>query len=97
MCLVNVTLITFIIINVTLAQELHDLISQKKCRERNRLINTDKYDLYSLVEAPIGEKLMLQCHYWYKSSNAINYILLKIDLILVVLKKMINNRKIGIE
>lgn len=34
------------------------------CRERNRKIISEKGDLYKLVEATVGETLMLQCHYW---------------------------------
>lgn len=37
----------------------------KKCRQRNRLIATDKGDLYTVIDATFNEKLILQCHYWY--------------------------------
>lgn len=54
--------------------ELHIVISldavqnQEKetyCRERNRLINGDKSDIYHLAEALVGENIALMCHYWY--------------------------------
>ncbi|XP_044748732.1 uncharacterized protein LOC123309604 [Coccinella septempunctata] len=35
----------------------------ENCRERNRLITTEKGDLYALVDATVGEKLIMQCHY----------------------------------
>lgn len=38
---------------------------EKNCRERNRLVATVKGDLYRLVDATLGQKLVLQCHYWY--------------------------------
>lgn len=38
--------------------------NEKNCRDRNRLITTDKGDIYMLVDSIIGEKLILQCHYW---------------------------------
>lgn len=38
---------------------------EKKCRQRHRLIASDRGDLYTVVEATFNEKLILQCHYWY--------------------------------
>ena len=35
-----------------------------KCRERSRLIGSDKSDYYELIEAQIGQKVILACHYW---------------------------------
>lgn len=64
MIILNVAFVISTLINVCLTQELHELITKKKCREKNRLISTEKFDLYSLVEAPLGGQLMLQCHYW---------------------------------
>lgn len=38
--------------------------NEKNCRERNRLITTDKGDLYRVIDATFGQKLILQCHFW---------------------------------
>ncbi|XP_045479421.1 uncharacterized protein LOC123684279 [Harmonia axyridis] len=35
----------------------------ENCRERNRLITSEKGDLYALVDATVGEKVIMQCHY----------------------------------
>ncbi|KAK9872137.1 hypothetical protein WA026_016191 [Henosepilachna vigintioctopunctata] len=44
--------------------------SVENCRERNRLISTEKGDLYALVDAALGEKLILQCHYCREQDDS---------------------------
>lgn len=34
------------------------------CREKTRLIGTDKNDLYELVTAPLNGTVELECHFW---------------------------------
>lgn len=38
--------------------------NETNCRVRNRKINSDRGDLYKVVETCLGDKLMLQCHFW---------------------------------
>lgn len=52
-------------LNYSQEQSTSKIENEKNCRERNRLISTDGGDLYRLIDATSGQKLMLQCHYWY--------------------------------
>jgi hypothetical protein len=42
--------------------------NHKNCRDRNRLIENEKGDLYTLIDATLQQKLTLQCHYWYANT-----------------------------
>lgn len=56
----------------------------ENCRERNRLITSEKGDLYALVDATVGEKLIMQCHYWYVNFEYISiskFIVAEVDIV----------------
>lgn len=58
----QILLYTFLfVLNLSFCQESDFEI---KCREQNRLIGSDKSDYYELIEAQIGQKVILACHYW---------------------------------
>lgn len=61
------TCIISVLIKLNSSQEetTSKIENEKNCRERNRLISTDSGDLYRLIDATSGQKLTLQCHYWY--------------------------------
>lgn len=40
----------------------------KNCRDRERLVEHEKGDLYTLIDAMLDQKLTLQCHYWYEND-----------------------------
>lgn len=46
-------------------KEVEKIENVKNCRERNRLITADSGDIYALIDVIYGQKLVLQCHYWY--------------------------------
>ncbi|KAJ8955048.1 hypothetical protein NQ314_006926 [Rhamnusium bicolor] len=48
----------------TLSQEI------KKCRERDRPISTDNGDLYTIIDATLHQKLILQCHYCNENDDS---------------------------
>lgn len=41
-----------------------DAEAEVSCRERTRLIGTDKNDLYELVITSVNETAQLECHFW---------------------------------
>lgn len=34
------------------------------CREENRLITSDKYEKYTLIEVTLNDTFILECNYW---------------------------------
>lgn len=57
--------IMYLMISLIQLQDDFQGDSIENCRDRNRLITSEKGDLYALVDATVGEKLIMQCHYWY--------------------------------
>lgn len=41
-----------------------------KCRDSNRPVSTDKADLYTVIDATLTQKLILQCHYCNENDDS---------------------------
>ncbi|PSN49570.1 hypothetical protein C0J52_09728 [Blattella germanica] len=46
------------------------VLQKNQCREKMRLIGTDKEDQYMLVDASLNGTISLDCHYWYDKAVA---------------------------
>ena len=42
---------------------------ERYCRDRDRLITSEKLDEYLLVDAEINSTLLLECHFWFDKSR----------------------------
>ncbi|XP_018568706.1 uncharacterized protein LOC108908986 [Anoplophora glabripennis] len=54
----------FSAVTSTLSQE------NTKCRDRNRPVSTEKADLYTVIDATLNQKLILQCHYCNENDDS---------------------------
>ncbi|KAH1004852.1 hypothetical protein HUJ05_005621 [Dendroctonus ponderosae] len=53
----------------TFARSEDPLLETKECRERERLVGSEKEDLYALVDAVEGQTLILQCRFCKEAPN----------------------------
>lgn len=82
MTMFKLLLIIIFITQLTYAQddESNSVLETKECREKDRLVSSQKEDLYSLVDVLEGQTLILRCRYcneeptpqprnWFKVDN----------------------------
>lgn len=64
MAILKLLLITIFITLPTYAQEDdNDILETKECREKDRLVSSQKEDLYSLVDVQEGQTITLRCRF----------------------------------
>ncbi|KAJ3657968.1 hypothetical protein Zmor_009741 [Zophobas morio] len=72
--MIRMFLFLFLLNAVCAVNEIH-----RNCRDRDRLIENQKGDLYTLVDATHGQKLTLQCHYCDENDDGRPKVWYKVD------------------